>query len=56
VQVEVEGNDVSLSKPSGQIEKHAQADLFLAIKGLLAETVAFRGHFQGGESEKLFVK
>jgi len=29
-----------------QNAEHAQAELFLAIKGLLAETVAFREHFK----------
>ncbi len=53
VQVEVEEDDVFLSKPSGTIEKHAQAELFLAVKGLLAETIAFRKHFRGGDIKHL---
>ncbi len=36
--------------------KYAQEELFLAIKGLLVETVAFRKHFQIGDAKKLIEK
>ena len=45
VHVETEDDNVFFSTPSTPIEPYAQADLFLAVKGLLEETVAFRKHF-----------
>ncbi|MBT3337528.1 MAG: single-stranded-DNA-specific exonuclease RecJ [Anaerolineae bacterium] len=53
VQVVVEDDDICLSKPSGAIEKYAQADLFLAIKGLLAEIDAYRKHFHIADAKEL---
>jgi hypothetical protein len=45
---------VFLSKLTRKLEKHAQEDLFLAVKGLLAETVAFRKHFHITEMNGIF--
>ena len=59
VVVDVERDKVKLIQNSElgiQNSEHAQAELFLAIKGLLAETLAFRKHFQTGEAETLIVK
>ncbi|MCP4143143.1 MAG: single-stranded-DNA-specific exonuclease RecJ [Chloroflexi bacterium] len=59
VVVDVDGDEVKLTKPCEGLEpsqgsgEYAQADLFLAIKGLLAETIAFREHFQITEKESL---
>ncbi len=52
VHVEAEEDDVFFSKPSTPIEPYAQADLFLAVKGLLEETLAFRKNLQIGETDK----
>ena len=55
VVVEVEGDEVLLSQTSEVLKtskvsgKYAQAELFTAVKGLLAETVAFREQFQTGK-------
>jgi single-stranded-DNA-specific exonuclease len=57
VVVNVEGDEVNLMQnDEGGMQnfEHAQADLFLAIKGLLAETVAFREHFQDMDVAKTF--
>ena len=54
VYVEVLDDDVFLSKLTRKLEKHAQEDLFLAVKGLLAETVAFRKHFHITEMNGIF--
>ncbi len=52
--VDVDGDEVSLSPQTTKVSetfvvstsaKYAQTELFLAIKGLLAETVAYRKHF-----------
>ncbi|MBC8334696.1 MAG: single-stranded-DNA-specific exonuclease RecJ [Anaerolineales bacterium] len=58
VEVEVEGDEVMLSQTSEirpqtseNSGKYAQAELFLAIKGLLAETVAYRKHFHVSEPD-----
>jgi len=58
VKVEVEGNDIWLSQPSEIINqtskdsgKYAQAELFLAIKGLIAETTAYRKYFNSSKPE-----
>ncbi len=56
VHVETDDDDVFFSKPSTPIEPYAQADLFLAVKGLLEETLAFRKHFMDGYAEKVIVK
>ncbi len=62
VVVDVEEDDVMLSPQTTKVSetfvvsdsgKYAQADLFLAVKGLLEETIAFRKHFHVGDAEKL---
>ena len=57
VVVDVEDDDIQLRVQEIDLSnKHAQADLFLAVKGLLEETVAFRKHFCTAEIDKLFAK
>lgn len=58
VEVEVGGDEVLLSQTSDirpqtseDSGKYVQAELFLAIKGLLAETVAYRKYFHSTEAE-----
>lgn len=51
VHVETDDDDVFFSTPSTPIQPYAQTDLFLAVKGLLEETVAFRKHFHVGDTE-----
>ena len=53
VHVESDGDDVFFSTPSTPVEPYAQTDLFLAVKGLLEETAAFRKHFQTVEPQQL---
>jgi single-stranded-DNA-specific exonuclease len=53
VHVETDDDDVFFSKPSTSGEPYAQADLFLAVKGLLEETVAFREHFRTSKVETI---
>jgi len=58
VVVNVEGDEALLRRhdEGGMMKaEYAQSDLFLAVKGLLAETVAFRKHFLMAEGEKLLV-
>ncbi len=57
VEVEVDLDNVQLSQTSEVLKtsevsgKYAQAELFLAIKGVLAETVAYRKHFHVSEPD-----
>ena len=56
VHVETDDDEVFFSKPSTPVEPYAQADLFLAVKGLLEETVAFRNHFHASGEKELIGK
>ncbi len=61
VVVDVDGDDVRLSQipevleTSAILGEYAQADLFLAVKGILEETIAFRKHFHGVDVSSLFL-
>ncbi len=51
--VEVEGEQVSLSAEKPGKDVYLQAELFVAIKGLLEETAAYREYFQKAEAKLL---
>ena len=44
---------VLLSRGSGDLNQYLQRELYLAVKGILEETEAYRLHFQRAEAERL---
>ncbi|MFZ5819820.1 MAG: hypothetical protein ACOYYJ_07955, partial [Chloroflexota bacterium] len=51
--VEVEGEQVSLSAEKPGKDAYLQAELFVAVKGLLEETAAYREYFRKAEVETI---
>jgi hypothetical protein len=44
---------VFLSAGRGESNQYLQRELYLAVKGILEETAAYRAHFQKAEAESL---
>ena len=42
-----------LSPGTGDLNQYLQRELYMAVRGILEETAAFRAHFQRAEAEKL---
>ncbi len=51
--VDVQGSYAKLAPGDGVANQYLQKELFLALKGLLAETSAYRTHFQRAQTETL---
>jgi hypothetical protein len=39
-----EGNSINLAEGDGEVNQYAQKELFIALKGLLEETAAYRSY------------
>ena len=44
---------VLLSRGNGELNQYLQRELYIAVKGILEETEAYRAHFQRAEAERL---
>lgn len=54
LKVEVEADDVTLEAGDSESNPYLQKELYIALKGVLAETAAYRAHFARAEAESLF--
>jgi single-stranded-DNA-specific exonuclease len=53
VSIQRDDGTVLLSRGDGQSNPYLQRELYIAVKGILAETAAYREHFQRAEAEHL---
>jgi hypothetical protein len=53
VSIQRDDGTVLLSRGDGQSNPYLQRELYLAVKGILAETAAYREHFRRAEAEHL---
>jgi single-stranded-DNA-specific exonuclease len=51
-----EGEAVVLSKANGEADQFLQRELYVAVKGILEETAAYREHFRSADTNSLFTK
>lgn len=51
--VQAEGDELILSAGNGEANPYLQRELYIAVKGLLAETAAYRAHFARADVEAL---
>ena len=53
VSIQREDGSVLLSKGNGDSNQYLQRELYIAVKGILEETAAYRAHFQRAEAQSL---
>ena len=53
VSMQREDDTILLSPGNGELNQYLQRELYLAVKGILEETAAYRAHFQRAEAERL---
>ncbi|MGZ8921565.1 MAG: single-stranded-DNA-specific exonuclease RecJ, partial [Limisphaerales bacterium] len=53
VSIQREDSTVLLSQGNGETNQYLQRELYLAVKGILEETAAYRAHFQRAEAQSL---
>ena len=53
IQREAPQDPVLLSPGDGELNQYLQRELYIAVRGILEETAAFRAHFQRAEAESL---
>ena len=53
VSIQREDGTVLLSQGNGESNQYLQRELYLAVKGILEETAAYRAHFQRAEAQSL---
>jgi hypothetical protein len=53
ISIQRDDETVLLSARSGELNQYLQRELYLAVKGILQETEAYRAHFQRAEAERL---
>jgi single-stranded-DNA-specific exonuclease len=53
VSIQREDRTVHLSAGNGESNQYLQRELYVAVKGILEETAAYRAHFQRAEAERL---
>jgi hypothetical protein len=53
VSIQREEETVLLSTGNGELNQYLQRELYIAVKGILEETAAYRAHFQRAEPESL---
>lgn len=46
-------DDLVLAAGNGELNQYLQRELYIAVRGILDETAAYRAHFQRAEAEKL---
>ena len=54
ISVESQNGTILLSRGKGESNPYLQKELFVAIRGILEETAAYRAHFARANSESLF--
>jgi single-stranded-DNA-specific exonuclease len=54
IAIESQNGSVQISKGKGEANPYLQKELFIAVRGILEETVAYRSHFTRASSESLF--
>ena len=55
VSVVSEGEALTLSKGNGEADQYLQKELYIAVKGILKETAAYRAHFSKADINNLMV-
>ncbi len=53
VSIQREDGSVLLSQGNGDSNQHLQRELYMAVKGILEETAAYRAHFQRADAQSL---
>jgi DNA-binding transcriptional regulator PaaX len=53
ISIQRDDENVLLSAGKGESNQYLQRELYLAVKGILEETEAYRAHFQRAEAERL---
>ena len=53
IQRDGSADTVFLSAGNGELNQYLQRELYVAVRGILEETAAYRAHFQRAEAEKL---
>jgi single-stranded-DNA-specific exonuclease len=53
ISIQREDGTVQISRGNNESNQYLQRELYLAVKGILAETAAYRAHFQRAEAESL---
>lgn len=53
ISIQRDDTAVLLSTGSGELNQYLQRELYIAVKGILEETAAYRAHFQRAEPESL---
>jgi single-stranded-DNA-specific exonuclease len=53
IQRDGEQETVLLSRGTGELNQYLQRELYMAVRGILEETAAYRAHFQRAEAESL---
>ena len=56
VSISDEGDAVLLSDENGEANQYLQKELFVAVKGILEETAAYREYFLRANAESLFTQ
>ena len=54
IQIKNETDEVTLSKGDGVTNSYLQRELYLAVKGLLEETAAYRNYLSHADIESIF--
>ena len=53
ISIQREEETVLLSTGNGELNQYLQRELYLAVKGILEETEAYRAHFRRAEAKSL---
>jgi single-stranded-DNA-specific exonuclease len=56
ISIERDDETVLLSTGNGELNQYLQRELYLAVKGILEETEAYRAHFQRAEAQSLIAE
>ena len=54
IEVREEANEITLSAGDGIANQYLQRELYIAVKGLLEETTAYRNYFSRADAKSLF--
>jgi hypothetical protein len=55
ISIERDAETVFLSSGNGDLNQYLQRELYVAVRGILQETAAYRAHFQRADAESLIV-
>jgi hypothetical protein len=53
VTIQREDDTITLSPGTGELNQYLQRELYIAVRGILEETAAYRLHFQRAEPDSL---